>query len=394
MPQNGAVELAHLRGSDSKHFRNPDGTYSVVVIPGQHYEESPGRWADVDLDFYPIGFDQVADKRQVITRVNAAGIEVVSRGGQGIRWVTPGAPVVSGRGCSHDDQGVTWEYLNTVFGVKATGRVAVKRGPQTYTFLYARVGGNPDFVIDGAGNAVAGEILVPAPVVIGADGVIYPAGTWQLSAGPRIGFTFDDSQIPDAALPYLIDPTTTINTGAASDSGKYAAQGPVWPPNDTYVTWYGATGMSVGRSTASGGQYKLEMGYLRFNTNGILPARATLTGATVRLTNSAYQIADPGRRVTLEYYTVQWIPQYSTVVSGSANAGVLGASGAVWEFPLTDPLNNLSWNNYTIFRAHMTGAGAPINVNTVTFYGFSGTPSSFPALEITYTLPPAYQMLL
>ena len=61
---------------------------------------------------------------------------------------------------------------------------------------------------------------MPRAVIHGADGKDYPASAWQTAAGPQLEFSFDDSSLPPAAYPYVIDPTTTFYS-ATSDGYIY-----------------------------------------------------------------------------------------------------------------------------------------------------------------------------
>ena len=113
-------------------------------------------------------------------------------------------------------------------GLKLNGTVTAPQGPQTYRFQYQLLGIS-DFTIDAGGNAVAGGgVVVPRAVIHGADGKDYPASAWQAASGPRLELSFDDSSLPPAAYPYVIDPTTTFYS--ATSDGYITGQNSTYAP--------------------------------------------------------------------------------------------------------------------------------------------------------------------
>ena len=75
--------------------------------------------------------------------------------------------------------------------------------------------------------SVGGEIRLSRAVMRGADKKIYPCSAWAM-APAALSFACDDSQLPQKAFPYVIDPDTTTLGPYQVDCNGY---------NGT-VTWY------------------------------------------------------------------------------------------------------------------------------------------------------------
>ncbi|MFN2544121.1 MAG: hypothetical protein ABR600_06065 [Actinomycetota bacterium] len=185
-------------------FRNADCSYSATLRHGLHYKDASGAWQDVDLSFHGDGNSgYVEDQSDVIVRVKGATVEATDRiTGKGIRWITPGAPAVSGRKARFQGQGLTWRYATRTGGIKLNALVSSPIGSKTYQFPYKVLGGAAELSVDGDGNLVSDAFTIPRAVVIDADLTHYQAGAWTLLSGNRVGFSFDDSRIPASAYPY------------------------------------------------------------------------------------------------------------------------------------------------------------------------------------------------
>lgn len=216
--QHGAEEIESLRTQDSKTYLNPDGSYTAVIGHYLHYETSPGVWEDIDLTLRSEGPSYVMDRHYLKVAVDSSGLSILDQATQdGIHWLTPSPPQVASNRARFHSQSLMWEYAPTKLGVKLAATVPSSQGPTDYSFAYRLEGDAADLTTSPEGSLLSDQFEVPPPIAIGADGVTYPAGPWELLPGHRVGFSFDDSQLPAAAFPYELDPTTqffSITDGA------------------------------------------------------------------------------------------------------------------------------------------------------------------------------------
>lgn len=278
----GATEIRGRRTRNAKHYRKPDGKYVAVIGQKLHYEKSPGQWEDIDLTLHKVGQDWVADKNDVIVRVSGTwpGIEVSDRvTGKGFRWVTPKGLSCSGQTASYSDGGLTWTYTTTPNGFKLAADVTAPRGPQTYSFIIQPRGGLPFPVVAEDGSLVTEVVRITRPVIIGADHRRYETSGWQRGPGNKIQFSFDDSEIPPEAYPYVIDPSTTFETAVGTDDYHIDSEDGVYPPT---VDPKLQDGGDVWVSRADWwGWWWVANGFIRWNI-GSLPHDIEITNVTFR----------------------------------------------------------------------------------------------------------------
>jgi len=316
-----SVEVIEDRTQHAKRFDNGDGSFTTVLSIDLHYEDTPGVWRDVDHNWRAAGDVQVMDRNpRYRSEVNADGIDVTdAKTGKGIRWYAPRRPDTRGRTAHFDRGGLTWEYENVGDGVKVSATVRSPRGPQTYRFTYALLGGAAALRISGDGHAIGDGFTVPRSVAIGANGVIYDMGPWAIVPGPRLAMSFDDSGLPDAAYPYVLDPTTTLQPSAGIDTYIQAGA-----PTSNYD---GVSTVSLGDNDG-GGSNAVRM-LLKFDVSSI-SSGDSVSAATLTL---------------------------------HANSGGDGAGLTPWNITVNRLLANwveaeATWNNYKTGTAWPGSAGA------------------------------------
>jgi RHS repeat-associated protein len=390
-----AVEIVNKRTLTAKHFRRADGSFTAVFAAGPlHYHAPDGSLQDLDLTFHADGNDQVVDGTDAV-RVRIPGngnhIEVTDPAGNGVRWLTPQHLAVGGNQAQHTDaQRVRWTYTVVPSGVKQTATITGARGAQTYTFTYQLVGDQPDFTIDEQGNAVAGTLLVPRPVIQRADGISEPAGSWRLAGGPRLQFDYDDSALPATAFPYVIDPTTTAFTVTASaDDAWVEGFGNVYPP--ACSSYMSTSNYAINHSYWSDSRkYAIDYILARWDTSS-LGAAATVNSAAL----VTYMIAksNPNNRNWQgDWYT--WAPPIScsayvttvpspTAFSVSINSLALNALNTVPN--LYNAAQYVNKTGFTSIRLAVDGSTPPTGQNYVRFNTYdSGT--NVEQLQVDYTL--------
>jgi hypothetical protein len=230
-------------------------------------------------------------------------------------------------------------YTVTRKGLKLGCRVTNRRGPHTYLFPYRLIGSATEWSVNADGAARNNLVVLPAPVVQGADGRTYPAGAWRLVTGSlsRLAFDFDDSSLSPAAFPYIVDPTTTFSLGrccttvdatecesptrvCSSDASCSAAPYSVcagsadaWIAQDKPDQNRGTDSVLKVRAVPN----KVRRGLVRFDVSS-LPAGAAISAATLRLALSG--AGSSSRTYSVHRVTASW-----TEGSGSANSGVTWA---------------------------------------------------------------------
>ena len=391
-----------LRTRDAKHFRNADGTYTAHFGHYLHYEAAPGRWDDVDLNLRAVGADFVMDRHDLAVRVGASGVEASERAtGKGIRWLTPTRPAVDGRRARITDQGLDWEYATRISGIKLAAKVEGKRGPWTYEFRYALLGGAQALSVDADGGLRSDGFFVPRAFALGSDGTTYPASAWRVLPGQRVAFDFDDTALPTRALPYLLDPTTQFNVATSTDDGYADGYGFGYPPPASQARtdehWTGALKTKYGDGT-----YRTANPLMRWNTSS-LPDDSSASSATLRV-GVCRVLNTEGRSLTADWYGAWPIdvadyspnPQTSALVgkplSQIAPAADVGgchfnyAAGTDNDIALNNG-NGVSVTGYTGLRLHLSG-GAPAGDNVVTFVLQEHAVSAEPRLVVDYNRNP------
>lgn len=391
LPAN-AMEVVGKRSLKAKHFRRADGTFTAVIGRGAlHYHAPDGSLQDLDLSFHASGSDQVVDRTDTMrVRIPGRGnqIEITDPAGNGVRWLTPQHPAVSGTQARYSDgQGVQWTYATTLNGVKQTAPIAAKRGARSYTFAYQLVGTQSDFTIDAQGNAVAGALTVPRAIIHRADRIDEPAGPWRQAAGGQLQFAYDDSTLPATAFPYVIDPTTTFAVAASADDGVVKGFGYTYPPPCTSAN----TTQDIFYVRRSRGRYftrTIAYGLIRWDTSS-LTGGATVTSASFGA-NIVDRTSPYGRNWQGDWYN--WSPS----VSCAAYVGAAPAPNA-FSVPITSlsigsntvalsNVGNINTSGTTYLRLAVSG-GTPTGDNYVRMRSFDrvSLPNT-PKLRVNYTL--------
>lgn len=400
-----------------KVFANKDCTHTAVFGHYLNYEAAPGQWEEVDLNFERQGPDYVMDQHALIVRVRGSAVEVVDRkSGQGLRWLTPGPPVVAGRAAAFRHRGLDWQYATRKSGIKLEAVVESQLGPRTYDFNYALLGGATELVEDPRGNLLSGGFAIPRAVAFGSDGKTYVAGKWRLLSGHRAAFHFDDSGLPPPAFPYVLDPTTvfdlggpdtrTFGGGDSGDDGTVEGWSSVYPPalandSDTLEAFLAI------RRTNHGSLYEVRNGLIRWDTS-TLPDTARVLSARLEVSptlDDGYEAAvgcplqnEDQRYLTADWYSAWPIDgtDYSSSAQSSALAGVylgafdpdVGQAVERVKVPL-DNTDGVSTTGYSGLRFHISG-GQPNGRNSVCFAAFDNATFPEPQLTVTYSPVPPY----
>jgi len=217
---DAAVEDVSQRTERTKSFVLPDGS-QVAISRGRplHYRDSVnGPWKDIQLRFHQgAGASWIADEGPVAVVVDAAGIAIGPRDrSAGLRWMVPN-PTVSGTTISATLAGVDWQWSLTPTGLKmSSAPIAGPLGRRTVTFPFGRFGAAQSLAFAANGEVAMGDFRFLRPVLIGADGVVYPTCAWKTVGGGSLTLMCDDRSLPPEAYPYIVDPPPRTPPAAAS----------------------------------------------------------------------------------------------------------------------------------------------------------------------------------
>ncbi len=419
------IELIDQRTRDSKTFHLGGREYETVFAEASHYRMENGDWGDTLLQFQAgVGqyemkthpFYHAALQTDTVTMTHPSRAE-------GIQWQTPAPLSIGVNSASYMDDGLEWVYKLAHRGIKLTAEVEEPRGPKLYSFAFAPLGGLEPFGIDPSGNAVSGynkhlpsagnlgaaavsfvneesqdvtewlmqtpRIVVPRPVIIGADKEIYPAGRWIVQNGSLL-FYFDDTGLPAGAYPYLIDPTSEFDIAADADDGLvYANPAGSYPPSCTAGN-DSATSHDVLRGK-SGSNYGIQIGVVRWDT-GDIPDNVTVTAASLRLYIASKTDTD-SRSAVMGWYVHDGsisCDDFNSTAGTDAHGGTAISSlsaGGNNTFALTN-LTNVSLTSYTGMRINVSGS-TPTGSNSFEFAALEHASYDPPRLTVTYVVPSA-----
>ncbi len=305
-------EIVEKRSATAKHFKNEDGTYTGVFSAAPiHYKDQSGTLQEIELAFTKQEDTYVSEKSLAKTVVEQNKLTTVNpQTGKGIAWIIPTHFTVKNNEAIYEENGITWKYTLTPTGTKLSATVDTRQGMQTYAYRYELVGDAKNLEVDDAtGNLIGDGFTIPRAFVIGKNGERYETSEWVLNENHTVSFTFDDTLLPEEALPYVIDPSTSIDT--------YSESGDIYSnhPNNLTTARNGynlevdtsTNNMAVGEGTAGTGLSVLE-GFIGFDTS-TLPNDAILTGASLKLIPSQI-FANAG--FILEIRSYNWGPTLTT----------------------------------------------------------------------------------
>ena len=224
--QPGEAVFTGSGGADQFLSANPTATLVSVDQSGATYKTAKGLTlvTGPEVTTFDGSKWQVA-KPQISTDGNGgwvqtgapAKVEITGKGADKHLKLTQGASVldllvskvshVSGHDFTFEAGGAEWRLRIVPRGHEFETTVKARMGAKTWSFPYTQTGKAPS--VDSKGNLVvgSGDISTSRAVMIGADKRTYPCSPWAVGA-TVVSFTCDDRALPDAALPYVIDPAT------------------------------------------------------------------------------------------------------------------------------------------------------------------------------------------
>jgi len=214
----GSEEIVEERDTNKLVYQNPDGTFTALFTQEPiHYKAEDGTYQEIDLTYEKNGSTYVSNKNAVKTTVTNNELTVANPDKKAkITWLADSPITVQDNVATYKDKyGNTWKYTNTVSGVKLETTIEKRQGNRTYTFPYKYDG---KLTVDPSSGVITGEgFTVPLSFAKGQNGQIIYASHWVINNDSTVSFTIDDSEFPDSAFPYTLDPTTSFNS--STDDG-------------------------------------------------------------------------------------------------------------------------------------------------------------------------------
>lgn len=389
----GSVEVLSRRRQGAKTFRHVGTLRRHTTVFGGvlHYEPvvGGGAWEDADTAFRPSGSAQVADHLPFGVTLSGTNLDVADRSTNvGIRYTVPAVGVtVSGNTISFTFAGLSWVYTVTRTGLKLEATAPSARGNTSFSFSYARLGGS-GLVLQANGSVAGSGFVIPPPYITGADGVVYRGLTsWTVSAA-SLTLNLNDTSLPPAAYPYVLDPTTTFAVAAGgSDGDVNRGSSAAYPPSTAESVDTTNTLLTISRGL-SGGFYAVWVVLMTWDTSSI-PEGSTLTAAELDIYSEGGTSGN-ARSLTAEWYTVGTIDAAdytatagTTALAGSAISGLTGAG--IKTLPL-DNTTGVSTSGQTGLRLHVSGA-VPTTDNYLQMASFDHATHQEPRLLVTYDVP-------
>jgi hypothetical protein len=206
-----------------------------ILSPGLTYQNG-STWAitkaQVNLLSASAGWSLTGTPVPILISGSGSSMHVTVGGGtKTLDWRLSSIAYTSAKGFTFQSGGLAWTLNLHNTGVDFQSQVTAKKGAQTFTFPYTFTAGTVS--VDSKGNLNFGSVFSTShSAIIGADHNIYPCSAWSL-ANSVASFSCDDTALPAAAYPYVIDPTTVTYTPA-----NYSCYDPANPSadNGTYCT--------------------------------------------------------------------------------------------------------------------------------------------------------------
>ena len=199
-------------------FLNPDRTLTMMSGGGVSYQQN-GLWAPSKL--------QVAALNDGSGwRLSGVPMNVSLTGGQGqakdlslnsgsvtMNFHLPQLSYNGDDTFTFQENGTTWLLRVAESSISIQATVATRKGSATHSLGYNSFGSA--LSVDAKGSLhICGAVHVSPPHIVGADKKAYGVCSGWSQAGAGVAFTCDDTKLPAAAFPYVIDPTFT--TGPTS----------------------------------------------------------------------------------------------------------------------------------------------------------------------------------
>jgi hypothetical protein len=205
-------------------FRNADHSFTLVSGSGVAYQQPNGAWPPSQLQVAALNDGSGWNISSVPMAVSVAG----SQGQVKVLSIKSGSvttsfqlPQLSYNGndtFTFQENGTTWLLRVSEAAVDIEATVAKRTGKMAHTLGYNSFGAALSVDNNGALH-IGGAVHVTHPLIVGANRKYYDVCSPWSTTSSGVSFICDDTKLPDAALPYVIDPT--FNSGPTSYDSTY-----------------------------------------------------------------------------------------------------------------------------------------------------------------------------
>jgi len=222
-------------------FGNSDGHYTFFTAPGIVHQQN-GQWLPAQLQVAQFSDGSGWQLQGTAMNVAFTGATqdkdmVVSAGAVTFSLHLPSFSYNGDDTFRFQENGTAWLLRVSQNSVDIEATVATHIGKKTHSFTYNP--GSATVTIDQNGSLNVGNAaLVSRAVVRGADSKLYGICSPWSTSGSVVSFTCDDTALPSAAFPYVIDPSTTTSPfnssffSMPSSPVEYVGSG-----SATYFSW-------------------------------------------------------------------------------------------------------------------------------------------------------------
>jgi len=260
-------------------FRMPNGSYRFASARGLTYQRN-GQWVPTQVQVAALAdgsgwvFGGVGYTARLVQGEGGDKELSISSGSTSISIHAPGLVYNNDDTFTFHEGASDWVMRITGYGITMRANVPKRSGLQQHTFAFESAGAAQMLNTAYGDLALDDAIHLTRAVLVGADKKTYAACTpWTIS-GSTLSFTCDDTKLPDAAIPYTIDPV--LSTG----------------PN-----WTDGTSVTLSQQYANpwGAYYMMDYGEwdAAFNISSI-PSSTTVSSVSVNDSGMWAQLVNAG----------------------------------------------------------------------------------------------------
>lgn len=401
----GSKEVTAQRDTNKVVYQNPDGTFTALFTQEPiHYKAEDGTYQDIDLTYEKDGARYISSKNSVNTIVQNNELTVADPDKKAqITWLADSPITVQDNIATYKDKnGNTWKYTNTTSGVKLETTIAKRQGKKTYTFAYKYDG---ELSVDPSSGALNGDgFVIPISFAKGKNDQIIYASPWVINDNSTVSFTIDDSEFPDSAFPYVLDPTTSFNAGTDDGYLRCAYNSYlIYLACQQRVVSDTSTSLIVGQAMTGSGPFTSYYGYesfISFDTSS-LDDNAIIYNAQLKLYGSTAYAGDD--QIVVAQYdwssplgTSDW--RFSSSLSSLAPVAAISSNFTINSYvyfsnygnALSQSINKTGMSKYIIYSQRYVDATSPNSDQTSIFSSANG--ANPPVMEITYGIMPTNTM--
>lgn len=402
----GSEEIVEERDTNKLVYQNPDGTFTALFTQEPiHYKAEDGTYQEIDLTYEKNGSTYVSNKNAVKTTVTNKELTVANPDKKSkITWLADSPITVQDNVATYKDKyGNTWKYTNTVSGVKLETTIEKRQGNRTYTFPYKYDG---KLTVDSSSGVITGDgFTIPVSFAKGQNGQIIYASQWVINNDSTVSFTIDDSEFPDSAFPYVLDPTTSFNAG--TDDGylrcAYNNNYLIYLSCQQRITNDSSTSLPVGQIKSGNSPFIVYYGYesfISFDTS-TLDDNAVIYNTQLKLYGltkwtGSDQIVVAQYNWTTPLSTSDW--RFSSNLNSLTPVAAINSDFTENSYvyfssygnALSSSINKTGTSKYIIFSQRYADATSPNSDESSIFSSANGT--NPPVLEVTYGILPTNTM--